>query len=95
MPEYTGNVDGLGVLRLLEAIRISKQDKVRFYQASTSEMYSSRGSQTENNFYPRSPYGVAKLYAHWIVKNYRNHMECMLVVEYFSIMNHQEEDQDL
>lgn len=75
MPEYTGNVDGLGVLRLLEAIRISGiEDKVRFYQASTSEMYGKvqEVPQTENTpFYPRSPYGVAKLYAHWIVKNYR------------------------
>jgi len=75
MPEYTGNVDGLGVLRLLEAIRMSGMEKlVRFYQASTSEMYGKvmEVPQKETTpFYPRSPYGVAKLYAYWIVKNYR------------------------
>lgn len=75
LPEYTGNVDGLGTLRLLEAIRTSGiQDKIRFYQASTSEMYGKvqEVPQNENTpFYPRSPYGVAKLYAYWITKNYR------------------------
>jgi GDPmannose 4,6-dehydratase len=75
MPEYTGNVDGLGTLRLLEAIRMSGMEKlVRFYQASTSEMYGKVQEipQSETTpFYPRSPYGVAKLYAYWIVKNYR------------------------
>lgn len=75
MPEYTGNIDGLGTLRLLEAIRCSGlQDKTRFYQASTSELYGKVQEipQTETTpFYPRSPYGVAKLYAFWIVKNYR------------------------
>jgi GDPmannose 4,6-dehydratase len=75
MPEYTGNVDGLGVLRLLEAIRMSGMEKlVRFYQASTSEMYGKvmEIPQKETTpFYPRSPYGVAKMYAYWIVKNYR------------------------
>ena len=76
MPEYTGNVDGIGTLRLLEACRncgISLQ-KIRFYQASTSEMYGKvlEVPQTEKTpFYPRSPYGVSKLYAHWITKNYR------------------------
>jgi len=72
-PEQTGDVNGLGVLRMLEAIR--EYDKeVRFYQASTSEMF---GRMVENPakestpFYPRSPYGVAKLYGHWITKNYR------------------------
>ena len=75
IPEYTANSDALGTLRILEAIRILKmENKVRFYQASTSELYgkSQEVPQTETTpFYPRSPYGVAKLYAFWIVKNYR------------------------
>ena len=75
MPEYTGNVDGLGVLRLLESIRNFKlKDICRFYQASTSELYGKvqETPQKETTpFYPRSPYGVAKLYAYWICKNYR------------------------
>ena len=75
LPEYTANVDGLGVLRILEAIRTSGlKDKCRFYQASTSELYGlvQEVPQKETTpFYPRSPYGVAKLYAYWIVKNYR------------------------
>ena len=74
-PEYTGNSDALGVLRLLEALRILKMtDRVRFYQASTSEMYGKVQAipQSETTpFYPRSPYGVAKLYGHWITVNYR------------------------
>lgn len=74
-PEYTGNSDALGTLRLLEALRIlGMMDRVRFYQASTSEMYGKVQEipQTEKTpFYPRSPYGVAKLYAHWITVNYR------------------------
>ena len=75
MPEYSANVDGVGTLRLLEIIRNSTiVDKIRFYQASTSELYGKVQEipQTETTpFYPRSPYGVAKLYAFWIVKNYR------------------------
>lgn len=74
-PEYTANADGLGTLRILEAIRILKlKDKTRFYQASTSELYGlvQEIPQKETTpFYPRSPYGVAKLYAFWITKNYR------------------------
>jgi len=73
-PEYVGNVDGLGTLRLLDAIRILGLEKnTRFYQASTSEMFgASKPPQSLNTpFYPRSPYGVAKLYAHWITINYR------------------------
>jgi GDPmannose 4,6-dehydratase len=74
-PEYTANADAIGTLRLLEAIRILKLDKkTRFYQASTSEMYGlvQEIPQSEKTpFYPRSPYGVAKLYAFWITKNYR------------------------
>ncbi len=74
-PEYTANSDAIGVLRLLEAIRILKlKDKTRFYQASTSELYGlvQQIPQTEKTpFYPRSPYGVAKLYGYWITVNYR------------------------
>ena len=74
-PEYTANSDALGTLRLLEAIRIlNLADKTRFYQASTSELYGlvQEIPQTESTpFYPRSPYAVAKLYAHWITVNYR------------------------
>jgi len=74
-PEYTANADGLGTLRLLEAIRIlNLQDTVRFYQASTSELFGKvqEVPQRESTpFYPRSPYGVAKLYAYWITVNYR------------------------
>lgn len=73
--EYTANADGLGTLRLLEAIRLLKlEDKTRFYQASTSELYGKAQEvpQSETTpFYPRSPYAVAKLYAHWITVNYR------------------------
>ncbi len=75
MPEYTGNVDGLGVLRILEAIKNSGiSHKIKFYQASTSELYGlvQEVPQKETTpFYPRSPYGVAKLYGYWITKNYR------------------------
>jgi GDPmannose 4,6-dehydratase len=74
-PEYTANVDGLGTLRLLEAIRILGREKTtRFYQASTSELYGlvQEIPQRETTpFYPRSPYAVAKLYAYWITVNYR------------------------
>ncbi len=74
-PEYTANADGLGTLRLLEAIRIlSMERRVRFYQASTSELYGKvqQVPQRETTpFYPRSPYAAAKLYAYWIVVNYR------------------------
>jgi GDPmannose 4,6-dehydratase len=73
-PEMTGNTTALGVLRMLEAIRENKSNDIRFYQASSSEMF---GKMIENPakestpFYPRSPYGVAKMYGHWITKNYR------------------------
>ena len=74
-PEYTANADALGTLRLLEAIRILRlEDKVRFYQASTSELYGmvQEVPQRETTpFYPRSPYAAAKLYAYWITVNYR------------------------
>ena len=75
MPEFTGQVDGLGTLRVLEAVRLlGMEEKVRIYQASTSELYGlvQETPQTETTpFYPRSPYGVAKLYGFWIIKNYR------------------------
>lgn len=79
-PEYVGNVDGLGTLRILEAVRIlGLERKTRIYQASTSELYggleenkNAAGFYDENSpFYPRSPYGVAKIYGFWITKNYR------------------------
>tara|TARA_B100000676_G_scaffold77387_1_gene76950 strand:- start:9683 stop:10756 length:1074 start_codon:yes stop_codon:yes gene_type:complete len=74
-PEYTANSDALGTLRILEAMRtLDLQEKTRFYQASTSELYGkvADSPQTEQTpFYPRSPYGVAKLYAYWITVNYR------------------------
>ena len=74
-PEYTANADALGTLRILEAIRILKlESRTKFYQASTSELYGmvQEVPQSETTpFYPRSPYGVAKLYAYWITKNYR------------------------
>ena len=73
MPEYTGEVDALGTLRLLDAIRLLDHE-CRYYQASTSELYGlvQEVPQTETTpFYPRSPYGVAKLYAYWITRNYR------------------------
>ena len=75
IPEYTGQVDALGTLRILEAVRLlGMENKTRIYQASTSEMFGKVQEipQKETTpFYPRSPYGVAKLYGYWIVKNYR------------------------
>ena len=75
VPEYTGQVDALGTLRILEAVRLLGMEKdVRIYQASTSELYGlvQETPQTETTpFYPRSPYGCAKLYGYWIIKNYR------------------------
>ena len=75
VPEYTANADALGALRILEAIKFHKLTrKTKFYQAGTSEMYGKVQAVPQNektNFYPISPYGVAKLYAHWITKNYR------------------------
>ena len=76
IPEYTANVDGIGALRILEAIRQnSSKKKIKYYQAGTSEMYGGNSLEKFQNektrFYPRSPYGAAKLYAHWITVNYR------------------------
>jgi GDPmannose 4,6-dehydratase len=75
VPEYTANADALGALRILEAIKFHKlENKTKFYQAGTSEMFGKVQNLPQNektNFYPQSPYGVAKLYAHWITINYR------------------------
>ncbi|OUU27098.1 MAG: GDP-mannose 4,6-dehydratase [Candidatus Endolissoclinum sp. TMED37] len=75
VPEYTANADAIGALRILEAIRFHKLEKyTKFYQAGTSEMYGKVKETPQNEktpFYPRSPYGVAKVYAHWITVNYR------------------------
>ena len=73
VPEYTANVDAIGALRILEAIKTLKiQKKTKFYQAGTSEMFGSNPPQNEKtSFYPRSPYAAAKLYAHWVTINYR------------------------
>jgi GDPmannose 4,6-dehydratase len=75
VPEYTANADALGVLRILEAIKFHKlEKKTKFYQAGTSEMFGKVQTIPQNEktpFYPMSPYGVAKVYAHWITKNYR------------------------
>jgi GDPmannose 4,6-dehydratase len=74
-PEYTANVDALGPLRILEAIRILKLSKCRFYQASTSELFGKNSKTPQNeltNFMPQSPYAAAKLYAYWITQNYRD-----------------------
>ena len=92
-PEYTGQVDGLGTLRVLEAIRIlGLEKKTRIYQASTSELYGEvqETPQTETTpFHPRSPYGVAKLYGYWIIKNYREayNMHCSSGI----LFNHESE----
>ena len=83
-PEYVGNIDGLGTLRILEAVRIlGLEKKTRIYQASTSELYggmpenkNEKGYYDEDSpFYPRSPYAAAKLYAYWITINYREAYE--------------------
>jgi GDPmannose 4,6-dehydratase len=74
VPEYTANADGIGTLRILEAIKTLNLKKTKFYQAGTSEMFGRTKSKFQNektSFYPASPYGAAKLYAHWITVNYR------------------------
>ena len=73
-PEYTANADALGTLRILEILKNIKKKNIKFYQAGTSEMYGKIQKKFQNEktpFYPRSPYGAAKLYAHWITTNYR------------------------
>ena len=100
IPEYVGQVDALGTLRILEAVRLlGLESKTKIYQASTSELYggipeykNKRGLYDENSsFHPKSPYGVAKLYAFWIMKTTVKHIKCSLVMEYYLITNLQEE----
>jgi GDPmannose 4,6-dehydratase len=99
-PEYVANVDGIGTLRVLEAVRIlGLEKKTRIYQASTSELYgglaenkNAQGFYDENSaFYPRSPYGVAKIYGFWITKNYREATVYLHVTEFCLITNHRVE----
>ena len=88
-PNLTSQVDAIGVMNMLEAIRIAKPE-ARFYQASTSEMFGKVQEipQRETTpFYPRSPYGVAKLYGHWITINYRESLISTVVQVFFLIMN--------
>ena len=89
-PEYVANTDGLGTLRILEAVRLlGFNDSVKIYQASTSELYGLVQEVPQNEltpFYPRSPYGVAKLYAYWITIN-REAYDIFVVMEFCSIMN--------
>ena len=83
-PLYTSDVDALGVTRILEAVRVSGRG-IRFYQASTSEMFGKAREVPQKEttpFYPRSPYGVAKLYGHWITVNYRESFRIARVVGY-------------
>jgi GDPmannose 4,6-dehydratase len=93
MAEYTANADGIGPLRLLEAIRIlGLENSTRFYQASTSELYGEavETPQTENTpFHPRSPYAIAKLYAYWITVNYRGPCGIMHQTAYYLTMRAQ------
>jgi GDPmannose 4,6-dehydratase len=94
-PEYTANADGIGTLRILEAVRLlGLINKTRIYQASTSELYGLVQEVPQNEktpFYPRSPYGVAKLYAYWITVNIAKHTASTRVMAYCSIMNRQSE----
>ena len=81
-PETTSNITALGVLRMLEAIRECKNDSIKFYQASSSEMFGKMVENPSNEntpFYPRSPYGVSKQYGHWITKNYRESYDMFAV----------------
>ena len=92
-PEYTANTDALGTLRILEAIRILKlESKTKFYQASTSELYGKIQENPQNEttpFYPRSPYGVAKLYAFGSQKIIEKLIKCLLVTGFSLIMSRQ------
>lgn len=93
----TGEVTALGVTNLLEAVRRVKPEAY-FYQASSSEMFGKAVETPQKettSFYPRSPYGVAEAYGHWITINYREAMIFMLVLECCLIMNHQEEGLNL
>ena len=91
IPEYVADTDGVGTLRLLEAVRLlGLNNKVKIYQASTSELFGKVQEipQSEKTpFYPRSPYAVAKMYAYWITVNYREAYDILLVMVFFLIMN--------
>ena len=95
MPEYTANVDALGVLRLLEAIRHLKIKKIKLYQASTSEIFGNttvpQNEKTE--FKPASPYAISKLFAYWTVVNYRNAYDIFAVNGI--LFNHESEKEEL
>ena len=90
VPEYTANADALGALRILESIRSNKLERfTKFYQAGTSEMFGKVRTipQNENTpFYPRSPYGVAKVYAHWLTVNYMRPIIFLLLMGYYLTM---------
>ena len=98
-PEYTANCDALGTLRILEAVKIlGLIKKTKIYQASTSELYGLVQETPQNEktpFYPRSPYGVAKLYGYWITVNYRRLITCTPVMASFLIMKVQGEEKHL
>ena len=95
VPEYTANADAIGALRILEAIKFHGfENFTKFYQAGTSEMFGKVQQVPQNEltpFYPRSPYGVAKVYAHWITVNYREPTTYLLVMEYCLTMRAQSE----
>ena len=98
LPEYTTDVNASGALRILECIRFLGLKKTRFYQAGTSEMFGKvmEIPQKESTpFYPRSSYGVAKVFAYWITKIIEKHMVCLQQTEYCLIMKVQEEEKPL
>ena len=95
LPNYTSSVNSLGTLNLLQAIKdTGLSDKTKFYQASTSELFGEiqeRKQSEKTKFYPKSPYATSKLFAYWITKNYQNHIICLHLMAFFSIMSHHEE----
>ena len=99
VPEYTANADALGALRILEAIKFHNLQKItKFYQAGTSEMFGKVQAIPQNektDFYPLSPYGVAKVYAHWITRNYREAIIYLLQMVFYLITKVQEEEKHL
>ena len=90
VPEYSAEVNSLGTLRILEAIKnLNLEKKVKFYQAGTSEMFGRTKEKFQNEktpFYPASPYGVSKCFAHWITVNYREAYNILLAMEFYLIM---------
>ena len=98
IPNYTANVNALGCLNILEAIKTLKLNKVKYYQAGTSEMFGKiveKRQSEKTPFYPRSPYGVAKLFAHWITINYRESYKFLLAMVFYLIMKVPEEEKHL